>query len=300
MIRLDLKRVPFDKDKFKKRTALRSDVKTLVKDDCIIYVDDVPVVLYKKLQTDTSALRWAVKSQKYATGKRSRGLESTSNIFGFSPRVAMRHDYCTVTSMAHNYPKQHHVITDFAKELVGYYRDYFPEQYEYHNKLVEDKVMQDWKIGGSPFTSGIVNRNNQLKYHFDAGNFKGVLSNMVVFKKDVDGGHLVIPELDLALEVEDNTLTIFNGQEILHGVSTIEYKNPAAYRYSIVYYSLEQMWKCEPLGEEIKRIRKVKTEREKKRLDPDHLASLDQRSKELKEQSDKEFVKSKLKNADKN
>jgi hypothetical protein len=60
------------------------------------------------------------------------------------------------------------------------------------------------------------------------------------------------------------------------------------------------MWKCEPLGEEIKRIRKVKTEREKKRLDPDHLASLDKRRQELKTQSDKELVKNKLKNADKN
>jgi hypothetical protein len=156
--------------------------------------------------------------------------------------------------------------------------------------------MKDWTIGGSPFTSGIVNKNNQLKYHFDAGNFKGVLSNMVVFKKDVDGGHLVIPELDIALEVADNTLTIFNGQEILHGVSTIEYKNEQAYRYSIVYYSLEQMWKCEPLGDEIKRIRKIKTEREKKRLDPEHLQSLSARRDELKEYSDSELVKNKMKN----
>jgi hypothetical protein len=300
MKRIDLKRSEIDKDKFKKRTALKSDVSTLIKEDCIIYVDDVPVVLYKKLQTDTSALRWAVKSQKYNSGKRSRGLVSTSNIFGFSPRVAMRHDYCTVTSMAQNYPKQHHVITDFAKELVGYYREYFPNQYEYHNKLVEERVMNDWTIGGSPFTSGIVNKNNQLKYHFDAGNFKGVLSNMVVFKKDVEGGHLIIPELDIALEVADNTLTVFNGQEILHGVSTIEYQNPAAYRYSIVYYSLEQMWKCEPLGEEIKRIRKVKTEREKKRLDPEHMALLEKRRQELKSASDQELIKNKVKNADKN
>jgi len=191
----------------------------------------------------------------------------------------MRHDYCTVTAMAVNQKKQHHIITDFAKELVGYYREHFPEQYEFHNK--------------------IVNKNNQLKYHYDAGNFKGVLSNMVVFKRDVEGGHLIIPELDIALEVEDNTLTIFNGQDILHGVSTIEYENEHAYRYSVVYYSLEQMWKCEPLGEEIKRIRKVKTEREKKRLDPEHLESLKKRKDELKASSDKEFFTT-LKKNDKN
>lgn len=296
MKRIDLERVPFDKDKFKKRSALRTDVSQMIKEDCIIYVDNQPTILYKKLQTDTSALRWAVKNIKYGEGKRSRGLKSISAIFGYSPRVAMRHDYCTATSMAMNHKKQHHIITDFAKELVGYYKEYFPEQFEFHNKLIEEKVMQDWTIGGSPFTSGIVNKNNQLKYHYDAGNFKGVLSNMVVFKSDIIGGHLVIPELDIALEVADNTLTIFNGQDILHGVSDIEYKNNSSYRYSVVYYSLEQMWKCEPLDGEIKRIRKVKTEREKKRLDPVHMDSLKKRQEELKSHSDKEFFKSAEKN----
>ena len=296
MKRLDLTRKEIDIDKFKKRTALRSDVSTVIKEDVIIYVDDQPVVLYKKLETDTSALRWAVKNIEYSTGKRSRGLVSTSAIFGYSPRVAMRHDYCTVTAMALKHKKQHHVIASFAKELVGYYKEYFPERYEFHTKLVEERVMQDWTIGGSPFTSGIVNKNNQLKYHFDAGNFKGVLSNMVVFKKDVAGGYLVIPELDIALEVADNTLSIFNGQEILHGVSTIEYENEHAYRYSTVYYSLEQMWKCEPLDDEIARIRKLKTERERKRLDPEHLETLRKRKDELSEGSVKELLKSKKKN----
>lgn len=299
MKRIDIARIPIDKDKFKKRTALRSDVSQMIKEDCIIYVDNQPTVLYKKLEVDTSALRWAVKNIKYSEGKRSRGLKSTSAIFGYSPRVAMRHDYCTVTSMALNHKKQHHIITSFAKELVGFYSEYFPEQYEFHTKTVEEKVMQDWTIGGSPFTSGIVNKNNQLKYHLDSGNFKGVLSNMVVFKKDVDGGHLIIPELDIALEVEDNTLTIFNGQDIVHGVSTIEYRNTQAYRYSIVYYSLEQMWKCEPIGEEVKRIRKIKTIREKNRLDPEHLESLKNRMSELRASSEKELIANRVKN-DKN
>jgi len=296
MKRLDLTRQEIDIAKFKKRTALRSDVSTVIKEDVIIYCDGQPIILYKKLQTDTSALRWSVKNVDYATGKRSRGLVSTSTIFGYSPRVAMRHDYCTVTAMALNHKKQHYVITNFAKELVGYYKEYFPERYDFHNGLVEEKVMQDWTIGGSPFTSGIVNKNNQLNYHFDAGNFKGVLSNMVVFKKDVAGGYLVIPEFDIALEVADNTLSIFNGQEIMHGVSTIEYENEHAYRYSIVYYSLEQMWKCEPLDDEIARIRKIKTERERKRLDPEHLDSLRKRKDELTEGSVKELLKSKKKN----
>lgn len=296
MKRIDIDPIEIDLDKYKKRTAKKSDVSRLIKEDCIIYCDGQPTVLYKKLKTDTSALRWAVKNIKYSTGKRSRGLVSQSSIFGYSPRVAMRHDYCSTTAMAINEKKQHHIITSFAKELTGLYSEYFPEQFKYHNELVQEKVMNDWKIGGSPFTSGIVNKNNALKYHFDSGNFKGVLSNMVVFKKDVKGGYLVIPALDVALEVEDNTLSIFNGQDILHGVSTIEYTNEHAYRYSIVYYSLEQMWKCEPLDDEIARIRKVKTEREKKRLDPEHLENLKKRKKELQEHSEKELIRNKKAN----
>ena len=58
--------------------------------------------------------------------------------------------------------------------------------------------------------------------------------------------------------------------------------------YSVVYYSLEQMWKCEPLGDEVERIRNVKTQREIKRLDPEHMAKLDKRRLELEKHSDKE------------
>ena len=115
MKELHLERNEIDVAKFKKRTAKRSDVSQVIKEDVIIYCDNEPVILYKKLNTDTSALRWAVKNIGYSTGKRSRGLVSTSAIFGYSPRIAMRHDYCTVTAMAINEKKQHYVITQFAK-----------------------------------------------------------------------------------------------------------------------------------------------------------------------------------------
>jgi hypothetical protein len=219
-------------------------------------------------------LRWAVKNIKYGTGKRTLGLVSQSKTFGYAPRLALRSDFCREAAMAKDEPKQHKVIADFVKNLISYYKEWMPDHYNLHEQIVDEKVLDSWKIEGTPFTSGIVNKNNKLKYHFDAGNFKGLLSNMVVLKKDVDGGHLVIPEIDLALEVPDGALVIFNGQKILHGVSDITYKNDLAYRYSVVYYSLEQMWKCEPLDEEMARIRSVKTQREINRDNPEHLDKL--------------------------
>lgn len=289
--------IEIDIDKYKKRSAFIDDVETIIKEDTVIYVAGEPVILYVSLSDmDTSGLRWAVKNQHYTEGTRARGLKSMSSIFGYAPRLAMRHDYCRVSSMAQQYPKQHYIISNFINNIVGYYEKYFPEIYELHKDTVREKVLDEYKLGQTPFTSGIVNKNNWLKYHYDTGNFKGVLSNMIVFKKGTSGGHLCIPSLNLALEVDDNTLTIFNGQDILHGVSEINYDDPEGYRYSVVYYSLEQMWKCDPIDEELVRIQKVKSQREINRIDPEHLAKLEKRQKEFEQHSNKEIEKTKSKN----
>lgn len=134
----------------------------------------------------------------------------------------------------------------------------------YYNDSMTEK---DYVIQDSAFTSGIINKNNPLKYHFDRGNFVDVWSNMLVFKHRIEGGFLSCPEFDIGFELKHNSLLMFDGQGILHGVTPIKRHGPESYRYSIVYYSMRQMWQCRPLGEEIDRIRKKKTERERKRLE---------------------------------
>jgi hypothetical protein len=131
---------------------------------------------------------------------------------------------------------------------------------------MESKVLNEWAIRDTPFTSGIINKNNPLKYHFDAGNFRGMYSCMVGFKQDVGGGFLALPDYGVAVEIAHNSVFMFDGQEILHGVTPIRRLSTKAFRYTIVYYSLQQIWKCLPLDGELARIRKLKTEREEKRL----------------------------------
>lgn len=297
MKKLHLSSKELDIAKYKKRSAYLSDVKRMINEDVIIFKNNEPIILYKKLPNDlTYELRWAVKKTKYHKGKRSRGLISESRIFGYAPRVAMRHNYCHSTSMANEHPKEHYIMSNFSNVLEGFYKKYFSGVYKKHQEIVSEKVLKQWKMQKSVFTSGIINKNNQLNYHFDSGNFKGVMSNMIAFKKDVDGGHLAIPEFDIALEIDDSTLTIFNGQEILHGVTPIHKKNSLAYRYTSVYYSLQQMWKCDPIGDEIKRVREVQQKREKTRLDPEHLKELQLRKEQLLDISEKEKRISKIKN----
>lgn len=265
MKRIEIEAKGIDLSKFKRRTAFEADAMQLITEDTLITDKGVPVILYKKLEIDTTNLRRACREIKYLTNKRTNGLKTTSAIFGYRPRVVLRNDYCTATAMALTDAHRHKTIASFAKELTAYYQEFFPEIFNKHCEMVEANIKADWVIPGSPFTSGIVNKNNPLKYHHDSGNFKGVLSNMVVFKRDTKGGHLCCPEYNLKFECADNTVLIFDGQSILHGVTPIQQLTPEAYRYSVVYYSLEQMWKCEDVNGELIRIRAKKFEREQKR-----------------------------------
>lgn len=259
---IEVKWKKIDLKAFIKRSAQASDCSRLISDDTLVICNGTPVVLYKKIQAPDT-LRKAVETMKYQTGKRTEGLKTTSRIFGLRPRNALRKDYCSATSLATEQPNHHNVLCGYAKEVEAIYKKYFPDVFERHLNEV-NKIGPEWMISDI-FTSGIVNKNNPLKYHHDAGNVKGVASNMVVFKRDCTGGYLAMPEFDLLFDCADNTMMVFDGQSVLHGVTPIYKKTKNAYRFSIVYYTLVQMWKCLDLEKEISRANKVRVQRETRR-----------------------------------
>lgn len=259
----------FDYSKYVKRSAIESDYSKLYKEDITLIDADTNklVAVYFTLPKKYPAVLEACHKIEYRVDVRTSGLKSTSRIFGYRPRETIRKDFCSSTSLSQDSPSQHNVLVNFARILSDYYEKYCGDVYQAHKKIADEKIMKEWKIEGSPFTSGIVNKNNPLKYHFDAGNFDSVYSNMVAFKKGVSGGYLSIPEYDLGLEIADNSVLLFDGQKLLHGVTPIKYVNKNSYRYTIVYYTLKKMWNCEALSAELARIKKRKTEREFKRFD---------------------------------
>ena len=89
----------------------------------------------------------------------------------------------------------------WGKTVAKYYQDFLPERYKSHNEQLTDKVIDEYRIEGTPFTSGIINKNNPLKYHFDSGNFKGVYSCMITVKHDTSGGNLSMPEYELGFNL---------------------------------------------------------------------------------------------------
>lgn len=263
---VEIQRVAINYKEYSKRSASFEDAPNLITEDTLFVENGRPLILYKKIDfADTKGLRQAVQRVKYAETTRTNGLKTQSAIFGYNPRNVIRKDYCSATAMSYNQPEEHEIIANFALELTELYKKTFPETFEAHQVEVEQKILPEWKMKGELFTSGICNKNNPLKYHFDGGNIKGVLSNMVVFKYKSQAGYLAIPELNITLECADNTVVLFDGQSILHGVTQIDNRFADSYRYTVVYYTLQQMWNCLPLQDEIKRIRQVHGKRERNR-----------------------------------
>lgn len=264
---IELTRHPVDFKEYIKRTALDQDVSQLIDESCIVVDKDTKEVqfIYKQLDWDSSSVEDALERIRFYTNDRTGGLISTSRIFGFRPRDVKRNDFCATAALATEHPKEHQAVCNYGKKLASLYYQEAPEVSARHKDVTVHEVGEEWIIPHTPFTSGIINKNNQLKYHFDAGNFKDVYSVMVVFKKDIEGGYLSIPEYDVKIALRNNTAFMFDGQEIMHGVTPIKKLTPYSYRYSIVYYSLQQMWNCLPIDDELARIRKTKMEREQKR-----------------------------------
>lgn len=251
---------------YKLRTASKSDFATLVTDPVTIMDGNEVKVVYDKIPFDVEKYRDAVLRIKYQESERTAGLKTVSRIFGYSPRNTLRKDFCSTTSLSGDHPEEHDLICELGEKIAAHYLATAPDVYLSHKQVAGEKLRTEWMIPGTPFTSGIINKNNPLKYHFDTGNFKQVFSCMVAFKKGCEGGHLSLPEYDLGLEIGDATVLLFDGQEILHGVTPFKLLEEDGYRYTVVFYSLRRMWQCLTVTDEVARIRNVKTERERKRL----------------------------------
>lgn len=251
---------------YKERSAKPEDGSKLIDEDTIVYLGDQIVLVYiAKVDEDMREFVEALGRVNYSKNYRSNGLLTTSRIFGYAPRNVVRNHPCRAASIAAEQPNESDIVQRFAEVAAKYYHAYNPSLAETHTQLTDEKVLEGYRIGKSMFTSGIINHNNPLKYHFDAGNYKNVWSAMFAFKKNIEGGYLALPELDLCLKCTHGSLTLFDGQSYLHGVTPIRKLSEDAVRYTVVFYSLQQMWNCETPKDEISRIRAKRAEVELKK-----------------------------------
>lgn len=263
---IDLEKRKLNLADYKKRSAIESDFEIFINESCTIRIDGkIEVVYIENVEEDLKSIFEAIQNIKYAKSTRTSGLISTSRIFGYAPKNVTRNQPCRITTLAYEFPRQHSIVEKTAEIAKKYYEMYNPKKAEEHMKLTDEKILPQYKISNTMYTSGIINENNPLKYHFDAGNFVDTWSAMFAFRKNTQGGYLSIPELNCGIEIRNNSLLLFDGQSLLHGVTPIKKLSKDAKRYTIVYYSLKQMWNCKPIDEEIVEMRNRRNDIEKRK-----------------------------------
>jgi hypothetical protein len=273
---LVVKRLEIDVEQYKLRNAEEDDYARLVSEPFCLYDEADPETLlaaYIPLEeyatpqqhAHLEAMRVAMGQITYLNDQRPGGLRSKASVLGYVPRNVLRHDFCNVAAMAYNRPKQHAVIVGGSVIIDEWYRRLNPSLRARHMQIAEEKVSKEYRLSQVPFTSGIVNNNNPLMYHFDSGNFENVWSGQIVLRRYAEGGYLALPEFGIAVACSDKSLFLFDGQGIVHGVTPIRLTRKNGRRYSIVYYSLKGLWHCEPFGVELERIKRVRTDREDRR-----------------------------------
>lgn len=240
-------------------TQKHLDACKIIDEPTIIKVGGKMVAYYDILPDEaTKELRKAALTTKPDKSNRTSGIKTSSSVFGYMPRNAVRSDYCRVTKKSKDEPANFDKVHEFAKWLTDYYKGIVSTENE---EAFLEQVGDDWKLQDTFFTTANFNMNQVIKYHRDAFNAKDAWSNVLILSDGIRGGELVIPGLGVAFKQQNNALSIFDGQKIMHGVHNVRQTKPGAYRCSCVFYTLQQLTSCYPYDEELQRAKSVYQEK---------------------------------------
>ena len=208
------------------------------------------------------------------TTTRLSGLAVTHCTFGYQPPQPMRRRYgCCRSQFNARYPEAMDALGEFCRVAEHVFRTQAPDVYELTGQAVRETIAPAWLIGGTPWSSGIINHTASLPYHRDQANIPKSWSAMLGCRQGVEGGYLHLVDYDAYLAVAHGSVSIFDGQSIIHGVTPLRMVKPNGYRYTCVTYAKSAMCACsaDP-ADELRRAQLQATRDEELRAAPDYRA----------------------------
>lgn len=231
------------------RRAKLSDVSKVIDSPTIIKIDDEPAIILSSLKDDWSIVPSFLREVKYQNNQRVTRLNNdfdetrSSDIsFGYRPERPIFNFPAAALTFNRLYPAWYKILNSLGQVLQSDYAAGSPVIFDRHKQYVDDNIAPPWRLPETVFTQGIINNSVALDYHFDRGNIEGAWSCMAVFRSSsMGGGSLILPELDLGLDIKDHGVVLFNGQKLLHGVTSLKPASSKDYRFSVVFYTLRAM-----------------------------------------------------------
>ncbi len=218
-----------------------------IEEDCFIEEEGgrfVGVYLTNVLQSEVSTSR-IFYNLKYQESDRTSGIHSQSLIFGSAPRDPLKRLTARRCPFNRENPQAFRTLLTIGDQAQSIFKKQAPAAWESHVSAARP-ISPHWFMPKLEFTSGIINSATQLIYHTDNGNMPGCFSMMYTFRHGITGGHLHLPEFNALIKTAHNSLLIFDGASVVHGVTPFKKALGSSRRVTIVYYVLEKMQRCCP------------------------------------------------------
>lgn len=171
----------------------------------------------------------------------SYGNPVNSGIAGFFDRYP-RIPFGRATTFTRDNRAMHDRSLPYFQELGKWFEKLLPERYKYQLSCC-NKLDPEFVIEGTPFTTLTINKNFRTAAHRDAGDLSKGFSNLTVVTngKRFRGGYLVLPEYEVAVDLQPGDLLLVNNHEGIHGNTEIIPIDEGAERISFVSYFRENM-----------------------------------------------------------
>jgi len=234
-----------------------------ITEDSIFYLDGEPVGFYMTQMTDKMCKLADIANKEFNSknvpkaemsrgpqgSKKDKAQRAKENIElvtqmsailgGVPPKPHMRRPYPTISSVhsvksAKTFIKAMLMLAKESEQLI---EQIMPKQYKAQTKLFED-VDKKWRFGNL-FTSSISNYNISAPFHRDTGNIKGAVNVIICKRNNSKGGDLHVPDYDITIGQQDNSILVYPAWKNIHGVTPIIPTHEGGYRNSLIFYPLK-------------------------------------------------------------
>jgi hypothetical protein len=183
---------------------------------------------------------------RLAARKINKDTRSFDLTFGFKPSRPVFGHSAGPTDYTYKHPKGFRKLVKLAELLEEIAIIHLGKEFVEQNFRATNKILPEYRIGKTGFTQGVINRSNQLVWHFDKGNYPDSYSIMLwALHGKISGGELLIPSLNAYAIPTDGGIFIFKGQNLIHGVAPIKKNSIGAERMSVVLYTIAAMEKLQ-------------------------------------------------------
>jgi hypothetical protein len=148
--------------------------------------------------------------------KEMRAQNTFTDFLGWmdASKTGDRFPECRQTGWSTRKPEIHEAAYPFVREVSRVYREELPDHWQSQREFMA-RALPAWKFVGSEYSTVTVNRNLRTTYHYDDGDFRGGMGNLVVLAGG-ETGAVVMPKFRIAFLPRPTDVLLMNVHE-LHG-----------------------------------------------------------------------------------